>query len=106
MESGKCSLYRNLYGIIAILDLQELFAIQLQQIRSFLERSLFINCTLHLNEHYHYGHSADDYIQALIQQDKAHKDHLKALILERLDSGEATPMTDDDGASLRTTVHV
>lgn len=38
--------------------------------------------------------TADDYIQALIQQDKARKEHLEPLILEGLASGEATPMTD------------
>lgn len=48
--------------------------------------------------------SADDYIQALIQQDKARKDHLESLILEGLNSGEATPMMTSDWESIRTAV--
>ncbi len=48
--------------------------------------------------------SADDYIQALIQQDKARKDHLEALIIEGLASGDATPMTTNDWESIRAAV--
>jgi antitoxin ParD1/3/4 len=48
--------------------------------------------------------SADAYIQALIQQDKARKDHLEPLILEGLASGIATPMTTTDWESIRATV--
>jgi antitoxin ParD1/3/4 len=48
--------------------------------------------------------TADDYIQALIQQDKARKDHLEPLILEGLASGDATPMTTNDWESIRAVV--
>lgn len=48
--------------------------------------------------------TADDYIQALIQQDKARKDHLEPLILEGLASGDATPMTTTDWKSIRAAV--
>lgn len=40
--------------------------------------------------------TADAYIQALIQQDKARKEHLEPLLLEGLESGKATPMTAAD----------
>ena len=48
--------------------------------------------------------TADDYIQALIQQDKARKEHLEPLLLEGLDSGEATPMTAADWDTVRAAV--
>ena len=48
--------------------------------------------------------TADDYIQALIQQDKARKEHLEPLILEGLASGDATPMTATDWDDIRATV--
>ncbi|MEB3233760.1 MAG: type II toxin-antitoxin system ParD family antitoxin [Leptolyngbyaceae bacterium] len=48
--------------------------------------------------------TADDYIQALIQQDKARKEHLEPLILEGLASGNATPMTTADWDDIRTAV--
>lgn len=51
----------------------------------------------------HYN-SPDDYIQALIQQDKARKEHLEPLILEGLESGDATPMTAADWDTIRATV--
>jgi antitoxin ParD1/3/4 len=44
-----------------------------------------------------------DYIQALIQQDQARKSQ-EALLLEALDSGSATPMTDQDWDTIRATV--
>lgn len=37
----------------------------------------------------HYN-SPDDYIQALIQQDKARNEYLEPLIIEGLESGDAT----------------
>ena len=49
--------------------------------------------------------TANDYIQALIQQDKARKDHLESLIIEGLNSGEPTPMTTSDWESIRAAVH-
>jgi antitoxin ParD1/3/4 len=50
--------------------------------------------TAYLQEQITAGHynTADDYIQALIQQDKARKEHLEPLLLESLASGEATSM--------------
>lgn len=48
--------------------------------------------------------TADDYIQALIQQDKARKEHLEPLILEGLASGNATPMSATDWDAIRATV--
>jgi len=51
----------------------------------------------------HYN-TPDDYIQALIQQDKARKEHLEPLILEGLESGEATPMTASDWDDIRAAV--
>jgi len=50
-----------------------------------------------------YG-TANDYIEALIQQDKARKDHLESLTLEGLNSGEPTPMTTSDWDVIRATV--
>jgi antitoxin ParD1/3/4 len=43
------------------------------------------------------------YIQALIQQDQTRK-HQETLLLEGLESGAATPMTDEDWNLIRTTV--
>lgn len=51
-----------------------------------------------------YYNTPDDYIQALIQQDKARKEHLEPLILEGLESGEATPMTATDWDGIRAAV--
>lgn len=51
----------------------------------------------------HYN-SPDDYIQALIQQDKARNEHLEPLLLEGLESGDATPMTAADWDTIRSTV--
>ncbi|MEO0455129.1 MAG: type II toxin-antitoxin system ParD family antitoxin [Cyanobacteria bacterium P01_A01_bin.114] len=53
------------------------------------------------------GHyrTADDYIQALIQQDKTRKEYLEPLLLEGLDSGDTTPMTESDWDTIRATVH-
>ncbi|MEM9217792.1 MAG: type II toxin-antitoxin system ParD family antitoxin [Cyanobacteria bacterium P01_F01_bin.150] len=48
--------------------------------------------------------TADDYIQALIEQDKARKEHLEPLILEGVASGEATPMTSNDWDDIRAAV--
>lgn len=48
--------------------------------------------------------TADDYVQALIQQDKTRKDHLEPLILKGLASGDATPMTTTDWESIRAAV--
>lgn len=48
--------------------------------------------------------TADAYIQALIQQDKARKEHLERLLLEGLDSGETTPMTAADWDTIRAAV--
>ncbi|NEQ97277.1 MAG: type II toxin-antitoxin system ParD family antitoxin [Cyanothece sp. SIO2G6] len=50
--------------------------------------------------------TADDYIQALIQQDKTRKEHLEPLILEGLASGDATPMTTTDWDNIRAAVHL
>lgn len=63
--------------------------------------------TAYLQEQIASGHysSADDYIQALIQQDKARKEHLEPLLLEGLASGDATPMTDTDWNTIRQAVH-
>jgi antitoxin ParD1/3/4 len=44
-----------------------------------------------------------DYIQALIQQDQARRTQ-EFLLLEALDSGSATPMTEQDWDSIRSTV--
>ena len=48
--------------------------------------------------------SPDDYIQALIQQDKARNEYLEPLIIEGLESGDATPMTTADWDTIRSTV--
>ncbi|ASC72025.1 Antitoxin ParD4 [Halomicronema hongdechloris C2206] len=48
--------------------------------------------------------TADAYIQALIQQDKARQEHLEPLLLEGLESGEATPMTAADWETIRSNV--
>ena len=62
--------------------------------------------TAYLQEQIAAGHynTADDYIQALIQQDKARKEHLEPLLLEGLTSGEATPMTATDWETVRAAV--
>jgi antitoxin ParD1/3/4 len=49
--------------------------------------------------------TADDYIQALIQHDQARKEHLEPLLLEGLESGDATPMTSADWDAIRSVVH-
>jgi antitoxin ParD1/3/4 len=62
--------------------------------------------TAYLQEQIAAGHynTPDDYIQALIQQDKARKEHLEPLILEGLESGDATPMTSADWDDIRAAV--
>jgi antitoxin ParD1/3/4 len=62
--------------------------------------------TAYLQEQIAAGHynTPDDYIQALIQQDKARKEHLEPLILEGLESGDATPMTAADWDDIRAAV--
>jgi antitoxin ParD1/3/4 len=62
--------------------------------------------TAYLQEQIAAGHynTPDDYIQALIQQDKARKEHLEPLILEGLASGDATPMTAADWDDIRAAV--
>ncbi len=62
--------------------------------------------TAYLQEQIAAGHydTADDYIQALIQQDKARKEHLEHLLLEGLASGEATSMIATDWESIRAAV--
>lgn len=62
--------------------------------------------TAYLQEQIAAGHynTADDYIQALIQQDKARKEYLEPLLLEGLASGEATPMTATDWETVRAAV--
>ena len=63
--------------------------------------------TDYLQEQIAAGHysTADDYIQALIQQDKERKTHLEPLLLEGLASGDATPMIATDWDIIRATVH-
>jgi putative addiction module CopG family antidote len=53
------------------------------------------------------GHytNADDYIQALIQQDKARKEYLEALILEGFASGNAAYMTEAEWDTIHANVH-
>jgi antitoxin ParD1/3/4 len=51
-----------------------------------------------------YYNTPDDYIQALIQQDKVRKEHLEPLILAGLESGDATPMTSTDWESIRAAI--
>jgi antitoxin ParD1/3/4 len=46
-----------------------------------------------------------DYIQALIQQDQAQKADLEELLLAGINSGSATPMTDDDWDTIRANVN-
>jgi antitoxin ParD1/3/4 len=46
-----------------------------------------------------------DYIQALIQQDQARRTQ-ESLLLEALDSGSATPMTEQDWDSIRAAVRL
>ncbi|NJL86835.1 MAG: type II toxin-antitoxin system ParD family antitoxin [Leptolyngbyaceae cyanobacterium SM1_1_3] len=62
--------------------------------------------TAYLQEQIAAGHynTADDYIQALIRQDKAQKEHLEPLILEGLASGDAKPITTADWDTIRTTL--
>ena len=62
--------------------------------------------TAYLQEQIAAGHynTPDDYIQALIQQDKARQEHLEPLILEGLESGAATPMTAADWDDIRAAV--
>jgi len=62
--------------------------------------------TAYLQEQIASGHydTADDYIQALIQQDKARKEHLEPLLLEGLASGEATLMSATDWVAIRAAV--
>ena len=50
--------------------------------------------------------SVSEYIRQLIRdaQKRETQQRLEALLLEGLDSGEATPMTDDDWAEIRRTV--
>jgi antitoxin ParD1/3/4 len=62
--------------------------------------------TAYLQEQIAAGHynTPDDYIQALIQQDKARKEHLEPLLLEGIESGDAIPMTATDWDDIRTTV--
>jgi antitoxin ParD1/3/4 len=62
--------------------------------------------TAYLQEQIAAGHynTADDYIQALIQQDKARKEHLEPLLLEGLASGEATSMGATDWETIRAAV--
>lgn len=48
--------------------------------------------------------TTDAYLQALILQDKARKEHLEPLLVEGLESGEATPMTAADWEAIRSTV--
>jgi antitoxin ParD1/3/4 len=50
--------------------------------------------------------TVDEYIQELILCDRAKKeqDKLESLLLEGLESGEATPMTEDDWANIRASV--
>ena len=52
-----------------------------------------------------YG-TASEYIRDLIRRDKEKKeqDKLETLLLEGLNSGEATPMTEDDWADIRAAV--
>lgn len=47
---------------------------------------------------------ADAYIQPLIQQDKARKEHLEPLLAKGLESGDATPMTATDWTTMRAAV--
>ena len=60
----------------------------------------------YLQEQITSGHytSPSDYIQALIQADQAHKTRLETLVLEGINSGPSTPMTDDDWVYIRTQV--
>ena len=44
------------------------------------------------------------YIQALIKQDQSRRTHLETLALEGLNSGPATPMTQDDWDTIRAAV--
>jgi antitoxin ParD1/3/4 len=48
-------------------------------------------------------HTPSDYIQALIREDQIRKgkEQLEAELIKGLDSGEATPMTEDDWRDLR-----
>ena len=46
----------------------------------------------------------NDYIQALVEEDLTHKADLETKLLESLDSGPGTPMTQDDWDYIRATV--
>ena len=52
-----------------------------------------------------YG-TASEYIRELIRHDRAKKEHnkLESLLLEGLNSGAATPMTENDWADIRAAV--
>jgi antitoxin ParD1/3/4 len=63
--------------------------------------------THYLQEQITAGHypTPSEYIQALIQKDQAQKAHLEDLVLEGINSGPASPMTNNDWAAIRTAVN-
>ncbi len=65
------------------------------------------NLTTYLQTQIESGHysTPSDYIQALIQADLDRQARLEPLALEGIQSGTSTPITQDDWAHIRATVH-